>query len=69
MYGGNVYTVKARSDIDTRIIFRIEFNDLVQVGNIDNNVDGRLESTIQTYRASGGISVLAPTYYNTSTLA
>jgi hypothetical protein len=69
VYGGNVYTVKARSDIDTRIIFRIEFNDLVQVGNIDNNVDGRLESTIQTYRASGGISVLAPTYYNTSTLA
>ena len=69
IYAGNIYTVKARSDIDTRIIFRIEFNDVVFDNNIDNNVDGRLESTIQHYRASAAVSVVAPTYFNTTTLA
>ena len=69
VYAGNIYTVKARSDIATRIIFRIEFNDVAAVGNIDNNVDGRLESIIQHYRANGDISVSAPSYYNTQTLA
>tara|TARA_B110000977_G_scaffold199540_1_gene287214 strand:- start:1146 stop:2069 length:924 start_codon:yes stop_codon:yes gene_type:complete len=69
IYAGNIYTVKARSDINTRIIFRIEFNDVVTDNNVDNNVDGRLESTIQQYRASAGVSVVAPTYFNTTTLA
>ena len=69
IYAGNIYTVKARSDIDTRIIFRIEFNDVVFDNNVDNNVDGRLESTIQHYRANGDVVVSAPSYYNTQTLA
>lgn len=69
IYAGNIYTVKARSDIDTRIIFRIEFNDIAAVGNIDNNVDGRLESTLQHYRAVGEVTALAPTYYNTVALS
>jgi hypothetical protein len=69
IYAGNIYTVKARSDISTRIIFRIEFNDVVFDNNIDNNVDGRLESVIQHYRANGDVTVLAPTYFNTVTLA
>jgi len=69
VYAGNIYTVKARSDIDTRIIFRIEFNDVAFVGNIDNNVDGRIESIIQHLRANGDVTVVAPTYYNTTTLA
>ena len=69
VYAGNIYTVKARSDIDTRIIFRIEFNDVVFDNNIDNNVDGRLESIIQHYRANGGVTVAAPSYFNTHTLA
>jgi len=69
IYAGNIYTIKARSDIDTRIIFRIEFNDVVTDGNIDNNVDGRLESIIQHYRANGEVTVPAPSYYNTQTLA
>ena len=69
VYAGNMYTVKARSDIDTRIIFRIEFNDVAAVGNVDNNVDGRLESTIQHLRANGDVTVVAPTYFNTITLA
>ena len=69
VYAGNIYTVKARSDIATRIIFRIEFNDVAQVGNIDNNVDGRLESTLQHKRATGTVVIQAPSYYNSQTLA
>jgi hypothetical protein len=69
IYAGNIYTVKARSDIDTRVIFRIEFNDVVFDNNVDNNVDGRLESVIQHYRAEGAVTVAAPSYYNTQTLA
>jgi hypothetical protein len=69
IYAGNIYTIKARSDIDTRIIFRIEFNDVVVDGNIDNDVDGRLESVLQHYRANGGVTVPAPSYFNTQALA
>lgn len=69
VYAGNIYTIKARSDIPTRIIFRIEFNDVVFDNNIDNNVDGRLESVLQHYRANGDVTVPAPTYFNTSALA
>lgn len=69
IYAGNIYTIKARSDIDTRIIFRIEFNDVVFDNNIDNNVDGRLTSVLQHYRANGSVIVTAPTYFNTHTLA
>ena len=69
VYAGNIYTVKARSEIDTRIIFRIEFNDVVFDNLVDNNVDGRLESIIQHYRANGDVTIVAPSYYNTQTLA
>jgi hypothetical protein len=69
IYAGNIYTIKARSDIDTRIIFRIEFNDVVTDNNVDNNVDGRLESVIQHYRADGEVTVPAPSYYNTQALS
>ncbi len=69
VYAGNIYTVKARSDTSTRIIFRIEFNDVVVDNNIDNNVDGRLESTIQHYRATGDVNVPAPSYFNSQSLA
>lgn len=69
VYAGNIYTIKARTDIDTRIIFRIEFNDVVTDNNVDNNVDGRLESILQHYRSDGEVVVAAPSYYNTQTLA
>lgn len=69
IYAGNIYTVKARSDISTRIIFRIEFNDVVFDNNIDNNVDGRLESVVQHYRANGEVVTVAPSYYNSQELA
>jgi len=70
IYAGNLYTIKARLDGNNRILFRIEFNDVVTDPNIDNNVDGRLESSIQHYRATGdNVSVDAPSYYNENTLA
>ena len=69
IYAGNLYTVKVKSDIPTRIVIRVEFNDIVVGGAIDNNVDGRLESTLQTLRADGDVDVVAPSYYNTTTLA
>lgn len=69
VYAGNIYTIKARSDIDTRIVFRVEFNDVVFDNNVDNNVDGRLESSLQTYRADGEVVVSAPAYYNSQALS
>lgn len=70
IYAGNLYTIKARTDGDNRIVFRIEFNDVVVDPAIDNNVDGRLESVVQIYRATGSyVSVNAPSYFNQNTLA
>jgi hypothetical protein len=69
VYAANTYSVKVRSDIDDRLIFRVEYNDLAVDNVIDNNVDGRLESTIEHWRADGDVSVTAPTYYNSHTLA
>jgi len=70
IYAGNLYTIKARLDGNNRILFRIEFNDVVTDPNIDNNVDGRLESSVQHYRATGDyVSVDAPSYFNENTLA
>jgi hypothetical protein len=70
IYAGNLYTIKARTDGDNRIVFRIEFNDVVTDPAIDNNVDGRLESVVQYYRAYGSyVDVAAPSFYNNNTLA
>ena len=70
IYAGNLYTVKARETNDKTIEFRIELNDVVADGNIDNNVDGALSSTIQQYRAIGASSVTVPTptYFTTTSL-
>jgi len=70
IYAGNLYTIKARTDTPTRIIFRIEFNDVVVDPAIDNNVDGKLESIVKHYRAVGNyVEVAAPSYFNQNTLA
>lgn len=70
IYAGNIYTIRARIDGPLRIVFRIEFNDVVVDGNVDNNVDGRLESTVRQYRAVGEyVEVPAPSYFNSSTLS
>ena len=69
IYAANTYTVKVRSDFETRITFRIEFNDLAVDNVIDNNVDGILRSTRQHYRATGDVAAIAPTYFNSVTLS
>jgi hypothetical protein len=69
VYAGNLYTIKARSLSSSSIQFRIEFNDVVTDPIIDNNVDGRLISTVQHVRAnSSAVSVVAPTYTIDTTL-
>lgn len=70
IYAGNIYTVRARLDGALRIVFRIEFNDIVVDNLVDNNVDGRLESTVRQYRAVGEyVEASAPSYFNSSTLS
>lgn len=70
IYAGNIYTIKARLNDANRIVFRIEFNDVVVDNAIDNNVDGRLESIVKQYRADTTyVSVNAPSYFNNNTLA
>jgi hypothetical protein len=70
-----MYTVLARSDASNRIIFRIEFDDRATasaptgISTIDENVDGRLTSTVQQQRAVGDVTVLSPVYFNAKTLA
>ena len=71
IYAGNIYTIKARFDglNPNVILFRIEFNDIVFDNLVDNNVDGRLDSVIQQFRADGAaVSVTAPSFNNESVL-
>ncbi len=63
VYAGNIYTIKAREASSSSIQFKIEFNDIVVDPIIDNNVDGRLLSSIQHVRANtAAVSINAPTY-------
>lgn len=63
VYAGNIYTIKAREASSSSIQFRIELNDVSTDPPTDNNVDGRLISTLQHVRASStAVSVPAPTY-------
>jgi hypothetical protein len=70
VYAGNLYRIKARTNDENVIIFRIEFYDIVVDGATDDNVDGRLESIVQEYRSTGDVvSVPAPVYFNSTTLS
>ena len=70
IYAGNLYQIQVRNASTAVLEFRVEFNDVVTDGNIDNNVDGALTSTIQQYRAVGATSVtsISPTYFTTDAL-
>lgn len=69
VYAGNIYTIEARAPDTNSIQFRVRLNDIVTDPIIDNNVDGRLISTVQHVRAnSSSVSVAAPTYTNNTTL-
>jgi len=72
IYSANIYTIQVvQPELDPNtILFKIQFNDAAAVGNIDNNVDGRLESTISQLRAdSVNVRVDGPSFSNLSTLA
>lgn len=70
VYNTNLCRIKAKTVSDNVISFRVEFNDVANAGFADENVTGRLLSTIQHYRAdSVYISVPAPTYTNISNLS
>lgn len=70
VYAGNLYRLKARTDGDAVIVFRMEFYDIVVDGTTDDNVDGRLESVVQEYRSTGDVvTVPAPVYFNSTTLS
>lgn len=63
IYAGNVYRIYARTVSNNQIQFRVEFNDIISVGNIDDDVDGSLESNIQIYRAASQyVSVFPPSF-------
>lgn len=70
VYSSNVVTIKAKLSLTNVINFRIEFNDLADENYADENVDGRLESTLQQYRAdSDAVSVPSPTFSNIISLS
>jgi hypothetical protein len=64
-YNPNTYTILARKNSDSsQIIFTIRFTDAA-AGNVDENVDGSLISTVQSYRATG-VNVEVPVPAGTS---
>lgn len=70
LYLANKYEIRARLDNPARIIFNISFNDIAAIGDVDNDVDGRLESVVLQYRAVGDyVEVVSPSYFNSLTLA
>ena len=70
VYAGNQYRIQVREDDDRTLVFRLIFNDIVVDSLIDDNVNGRLESTVQEYRSTGDVvSVPAPVYFNSTTLS
>ena len=71
VYQGNNYRIAARASSDNIIEFRVYFDDIPTAGtSVDNNVDGRLESNIQLYIATGDyVSVAEPSFYTTGALS
>lgn len=70
VYNQNLCKIQAKYEQENVISFRIEFNDLANHGVADENVTGRLQTTIEHYRAdSDFISVPPPTYTNISNLS
>jgi len=70
LYASNNYSIKARQVDDKKIEFKVDFNDSSTGSNYDNNVDGKLESNIQVYRAVGNyVSVKSPSLYTETSLS
>ena len=70
LYASNNYSIKARQVDDKKIEFKVDFNDSATGSNVDNNVDGKLESNVQVYRAVGDyVSVKSPSLYTETSLS
>lgn len=69
-YGNNAYIIYARRINTTEISFRVEYNDFdTGFPNVDENVNGILTNSIQTFRASGNyVNVPGPLYATISSL-
>ena len=69
VYASNLIKIKAKENSDNIISFRIEFND-IHGGEYDENVTGRLVSTLQQYRAvSSAVTVPTPTYSTVTSIS
>jgi hypothetical protein len=63
VYSGNEYTIEGRQSSTNQLQFRVRYADIsdnLNNRNLDENVDGRLESNIRIFRASGDVSVKVP---------
>jgi hypothetical protein len=60
VYDGNQYIIEGRQISPSQIGFKVSFIDLDTAGAFNDNVDGRLESLIRVYRASGPTSIAVP---------
>jgi hypothetical protein len=63
VYNGNEYTIEGRQSSNSQLQFRVRYADIsdnLNNRNVDENVDGRLESNIRIFRASSDISVKVP---------
>lgn len=71
VYAGNNYRIAARASSSNILEFRVYFDDIPTAGtSIDNNVDGRLESNIQLFIATGNyVSIAQPSFYTTNSLS
>lgn len=71
VYQGNNYRIAARASSSNILEFRVYFDDIPTAGTtVDNNVDGRLESNIQLFVATGNyVSVPQPSFYTTAALS
>ena len=60
VYGGNDFKIRAKA-FENTVTFQVEFQDIVQVSNVDNNVDGNLTVNVQQYYAdSEEVSINTP---------
>jgi hypothetical protein len=70
VYSDNSYSIDVRAVDDRQIRFKVSFAD-DNVGRIDEDVKGQLESNVRIFRATGiasGVRVPAPTFFNNISL-
>jgi len=70
IYEVNRYSIEARAISESQLEFKVIFNDLDTGTNVDNNVDGKLESNIVMYRAVGSyVQIAQPDFATTTSIS